>query len=135
MRVAGADDVVFADVVVFARQKSIDVTRGNAERAEHHGHRRRKILAVSGAALEEEVRKRILSRRTGKIEGIAVASLQIRFDCGSFVVGGGSGNRNLARQCAYARVELGKLQIDVADFSRIPGRGRAALLRTDRWHQ
>src|SRR5713226_735125 len=135
MRVAGADDVVFADVVVFARQKSIDVARGNAERAEHHGHRCGKIFAVSGAALEEEVRKRILSRCAGKIEGVAVASPQIRFDCGSLVVGGGSGNRNLARQIAYARVELGKLQIDVADFRRIPGGGSAELLWTDHGHQ
>src|SRR3984957_17083713 len=51
--VAGADNVIAAEVVVFSGQKSADVTRGNSEAAQHDGHGGGEIFAVSGAAGEK----------------------------------------------------------------------------------
>src|ERR1700682_5953817 len=49
VRVAGANDVVAAQVVVLARQEAVHLARGNAQCSQHDGHRGSEILAMSGA--------------------------------------------------------------------------------------
>src|ERR1700722_3615885 len=53
--IAGADNVVAAEVVVLTGQKSADVTRGDTQIAQHNGHGGGEIFAVSGAAGEKEI--------------------------------------------------------------------------------
>src|ERR1700730_11842636 len=45
VRMAGADNVVAAEVVVFTRQKSANVTRGDSQVAQHNGHGGGEIFA------------------------------------------------------------------------------------------
>ena len=83
--VTAADDVVAADVVVFARQKSGGVARGNADGAKHDGHRRGEILAMSSAASEKEICERIFTRGS-EIQRIGVVRNQVALNIGGFVV-------------------------------------------------
>src|SRR3984885_3600380 len=53
--VAGANNVVPAEVVVFTGQKSADVTPTHAPIAQHDGHGGVEIFAVSGAAGEKKI--------------------------------------------------------------------------------
>src|SRR5258706_441376 len=67
MRVARANDVVAAQVVVFAREEAIDFTRRNSERAQHDGHCRSKVFAVARASLEKKMSERIVPWFPGQI--------------------------------------------------------------------
>src|SRR3954469_10407374 len=50
--VAGANDVASGHIIELATAKSVHDARGYVQGPQHHGHRRRKILAVSALALE-----------------------------------------------------------------------------------
>src|SRR5207245_11659444 len=80
VRVARANDVVAAHIVVFAGKKAIHVTRGHADGAHHHGHGRGEIFAMPGALLEEEVGQGIDRRLAGKVQRIAVIIAEVTFD-------------------------------------------------------
>src|SRR5260370_41123431 len=80
MRVAGAHDVISAQVVIFAREETIDLARRNTERAQQDGHRRSKVFAVAGSSLKEQMSERIVSGFTGQIQRVRVASPQEGLD-------------------------------------------------------
>ena len=86
VRVAFAHDVVAADVVEFAGKESAHVPRGNAERTQHHRHRRGEILAMSRAANEEEIGERVCLPRAAQIQCVGVARLQVPLDIRGLVV-------------------------------------------------
>src|SRR5580700_8945967 len=84
--VACADNVVAAQIVVFTRQESADVTRGDSEVAQHDGHGGGEIFAVSGAAREEKIGQRIVRLGAAKIERVSVMRFQIALDiCGAII--------------------------------------------------
>ncbi len=86
VRVALADDVVAGEVVVFAGQKSGDVTRGNPHGAQHHRHRRGEIFAVAGAAHEKKIGERIVGPGAAQIERVGVMRFQVALDVRGSVV-------------------------------------------------
>src|SRR5437870_6037510 len=55
VRIALAHGVRAGRLVVLAGQKSIDDTRGNPLRSQHHGHRGGKVFAVSRANIEKKI--------------------------------------------------------------------------------
>src|SRR5258708_8875583 len=67
MRVARANDVISAQVVVFTREEAIDFTRRNSERAQHDSHCRSKVFAVARAGLEKKMSERIVPWFPGQI--------------------------------------------------------------------
>src|ERR1700731_4829850 len=102
VRVARANDVIAAHVVVLAGKKAVHVARGNSERSHHHRHGGGKIFAMAGALLKKEIRQRIDGRRTGKIERITVVSAQVAFHRARFVIGIDRTGSDRLRQSWYA---------------------------------
>ena len=131
MRVAGADDPVAANVVVFAGKKSADVARGNSQIAQHHRHGRGKIFAMSGAACEKEISERIGGTRAGEIQRVAVMRFQIQLDLGGLVVFVGRASGDLFGELLDARIQARHLEIIRCDrIGKIRG-GQAQLRRRD----
>src|SRR5579872_203324 len=52
MRIAGAHDKISAYIVIFSREESVDDSRGDALRPQHHGHGGSEVFAVSRALVE-----------------------------------------------------------------------------------
>src|SRR5580692_5554348 len=116
--VAGADDVVAAEVVVFTRQKSADVTRRDSQIAQHDGHGGGKIFAMSGAAGEKEIGERIVGLGAGEVERVGVMGFQIALNIRSAIVLVVRIFRNFLGELFDARVELRKLEIKALNFVR-----------------
>src|SRR5208283_3296042 len=59
--VAGANDIVAADIVEFAGEEAVDLAGRNAQGAEHDSHGGGEVFAVSGTRFKEEMSKRVLA--------------------------------------------------------------------------
>jgi hypothetical protein len=90
MRVLGANDVVSRDVVEFVATESVDHSRRDADRAEHHGHGRGEIFAMSLLTYEKKISNRIAHGSTRQFERVSEAGAEVALDGGGLVeiVGG-----------------------------------------------
>src|SRR5438876_4350438 len=86
---AGADDVLRRDVVKLAAREAVHNPRWHSQSSHHHCRGRSKVLAVSLAAHEKEIRNRILRNATWKLQGIAKVRTQIELDGRGFLFSGG----------------------------------------------
>ena len=86
MRVARANNVIAANIVVLAGQKSSDKSRRDAFSPQHHRHRRSKIFAVAGAFLQQEICQRVFVRRHIDVQRVSVSGAQKTFDVRSRVI-------------------------------------------------
>src|SRR4029077_16793587 len=129
VRVAGADDVITAHVVELAGQKASGIARGNSQRAQHDGHGRSEVLAMSGTAYEKEVGQRIGGGRAGEVEGVTEARLKVALDSVGLVVFVVRAGGDLLGELRDARVELRQLKIQRANDLRIGRGGRAQFRR------
>src|SRR5262249_36530855 len=111
MRVAAADDVGIRDVVVFAKQKAVDVARGDSERADHHGHGRGEVRAVAGAAAEQKVGERVFRWRVRLRERVTEAAAQVHLNGGSLIECGYVALGDLAREARDTGINRRKLEI------------------------
>src|SRR5208283_2524682 len=126
VRVAGADDVVAGEVVVFAREESVDFAGGNANCAQHDGHRGSEVLAVARAGLEEEMSQGIVAGFALQDQRVSEIVAQVAFHGQRFV-------ERIARGCGDAPGEfrnawiecVWKLEVSVENLPGIDGAGGA----------
>ena len=134
MRILGAHHVIAGDVVEFVAAEAIHHTRGNVQRAQHHGHRRGKVLAVSLLAFEKEIGQWIRHRRPRQLQRISVVPPQISFQRHRLVIVVGSGTGDLCRQLPNARIERRRcLQIGQGKWRKIISRPAKLLGRRRRY--
>src|SRR5438876_3597090 len=80
VRVTGANDVLRGDVIELAARKTVHHSGWNSNCAQHDCHGRGKVLAMSFAAFEEKMRKRIAGSGFGQLQSVSVVAAQIGFD-------------------------------------------------------
>lgn len=85
--VAGANDIVAADIVEFAGKEAIDFAGRNAQGAKHDGHGGGEVFAMSGARLKKEMSKRVLAGSGGEIQGVGEIATEVILESDGSVVG------------------------------------------------
>src|SRR5580692_12250082 len=73
MRIFCADHIVPGKVVELVAAESVHHARRNPQSAQHHGHRRREIFAVTLLTLEQKIGQWVAHRRARLLQGVGVA--------------------------------------------------------------
>ncbi len=132
--VAGANDIVAADVVEFSGEEAVYFAGGNAQGAKHDGHGGSEIFAMSSTRFEEEMSKRVFTRLAGKIQSVGKIVLQVILESDGFVEGIALRLGDLPGEFGDARIERAReLEIGCADFVRIVGGSGASDSRVNGW--
>ena len=119
VRVASAHDVAAGQVVVFAAAEAVHDPRRDSQRAQHHRHGRREILAVSFLAFEQEIRQRVRRRRSRHLQAVAVMGAQVELDRRRLLVIRSRTRRDLLRQFHHPPVHPRReLEVDHGDVVR-----------------
>src|ERR1700694_1488405 len=80
VRIACADGVITAEVVVFARKKTVHFTRRDSKCAQHDGHRRGEVFAMARARIEKKMGERIVAGFSSQNQRVGETSAQVVFD-------------------------------------------------------
>src|SRR5579862_8279193 len=127
--VFGTDNVVSGEIVELIATKAVHYARRNAQRAQHDCHGRGKVFAMSLLALEQEIGDGIFDRRSWKLKGIAVASLQMAFDSSGLVEIIVEGAGDLGSELGDSRIGRRESEIVSVDLGWIAVRGGAQFGR------
>src|ERR1044072_7089504 len=93
--------------IEFTSEKTIDDTRSNSLRAQHHGHGSRIVFAVTRTYVEKEIRQRVRPARF-HLKRVGVICPQMIFNGLRLIIAIGSAGvlDHLSRQISDARIEM-----------------------------